>query len=109
MDEQPDRTSDDVPMTAVTGEITGDAMPSLGDQMDEAGRGLTGMRMSLATASDSETGEEVGELLVGMAGYLWYEDADGPRVRFRTDELVAAARSLIADSEYAPPEWGDDE
>lgn len=81
--------------------ITTEVMQSLSDQMDSTGKGSLDMRMGVALVDNPETGEPLGELLVGMSGGLWFESAadDGRRVRFGLNELARASLAALNDAE----------
>lgn len=109
MKEQLEEATDEPEMERLTGDIEADVMPSLTDQMDESGRGVTGMRMSMATVSHPETDEPIGELLVDMSGAIWFESEEGPRVRYDANALVNTAIDLIGESPYHDGESDEEE
>lgn len=104
VEEQLEEATDEPPMEEVAVDLTADVMPSLGDQMDEAGKGVTDMRMGLVEADHPETGEPIGELLVGVQGALWFETDEGPRVRIEPRELIVTCLRMVGESEYGPDE-----
>lgn len=107
--EKLEESTDDAPKESITGEVTADVMPSLGAQLDEAGKGAMDMTARVATASHPETGEQIGEIFVGMSGAFWFDSADGPRVRLDSSEFASMALRMIDDSRFEPETDSDAE
>lgn len=93
--DEPPRESVEIPVSATV-------LPSLEDQMDASGTGDIDMRMQVGEFSHPDTGEQLGEVMVGMSGKVWVEFDEGERVAFTLTELVEASMDAVHESEIGP-------
>lgn len=94
----------------ISTEVDAIVMPSLEEQMDETGVGDMDMRMQVGQFSHPETGEPLGEIMMGMSGKVWVEFDAGHRVVYELQSLVDGAIDASLESEHGPEEpEADDE
>ena len=91
---------EDVGRKEVTVDIPVTVLPDFGDQLDEYGKADLDMRFDMGKATDSETGDTVANIFIGMSGKIWVEyDEDvhnGQRVTLDLDGIMQAAHNAVS-------------